>query len=361
MRAHVPSFFLFLRRTMKRRLDYPIIGLIASKNPVDALVSTVRSLFAGGAIRVVVVNDGSDDPSSARVFKKVVKAGGEVIHLSKNVGKAKALQEGFKILPSRCIIMQTDDDAICGSLGVPAEIIRSRKADIVDIRIEASRTKSLIGQLQEVSYWLMNAVAKRVQDLLRARLWLSGCSIMYSYAAGKQLIMRKAYTMTEDTEGLFRARQKGLTVRYCADKSSTFITMVPEDLRSVRKQWQRWTTGNAQVMSIYGLGGGNMRVAVVNLLAWLYLLILPVLPFLYNGALMTLIWWFINGILIGIIAAVRLKRNYLIVVGVVFPLVGLLWSYHAIEGFWLAYRRTKSTNSVSLAWVSPKRSTTIEA
>jgi len=346
---------------MKRRLNYPIIGLIASKNPVNALVLTVQSLFDNGAVRVVVVDDGSDDPASRRVFKAVEKIGGEVIHLSKNVGKAKALQEGFKTIHFRSIIIQADDDAICGDLQRPAELIRSRKADIVDIRIEAARTTTLIGQVQEISYWLMNAVAKRVQDILRARLWLSGCSLMYSHAAGKELIMRQAFTLTEDTEGLFRARKKGMAVRYCSSKTSAFVTMVPEDFMSVRKQWQRWTIGNAQVMSIYGFGGGNPRVATVNVLSWLYLLVLPILPFVYDGPLMTLIWWFINGIIIGALAAVRLKRPYLLIIGVVFPLVGLLWTYHALEGFWLAYRRTRRGGNISLAWVSPKRSATIKA
>jgi cellulose synthase/poly-beta-1,6-N-acetylglucosamine synthase-like glycosyltransferase len=346
---------------MKRRLNYPIIGLIASKNPVGALVLTVQSLLNNGAIRVIVVDDGSDDPGARRVFKAVEKVGGEVIHLSKNVGKAKALKEGFKTIPARSIIIQADDDAICGDLQRPAELIRSRKADIVDIRIEAARTQTLIGQVQEISYWLMNAVAKRVQDVLRARLWLSGCSLMYTHAAGQTLIMRQAFTLTEDTEGLFRARKKGLTVRYCSNKKSSFITMVPEDFMGVRKQWQRWTIGNAQVMSIYGFGGGSPRIAAVNIFAWLYLLVLPILPFLYDGALTTLIWWFINGIVIGILAAIRLKRPYLLIVGIVFPLVGLLWTYHALEGFWLAYRRSRRGGTISLAWVSPKRATTIEA
>ena len=344
---------------MKRRLNYPIIGLISSKNPADALVVTVQSLFINGAARVIVVDDGSNDHSARRIFKAVEKIGGEVIHLSKNAGKAKALKEGFKIIQARSIIIQTDDDAICGDLQHPAELIRSRKADIVDIRIEAARTETLIGQVQEIAYWLMNAIVKRVQDVARARLWLSGCSLMYTHAAGQTLIMRQAFTMTEDTEGLFRARKKGLRVRYCANRGSAFVTMVPEDFISLRKQWQRWTTGNAQVMSIYGFGGGNSRVAVVNIFAWLYLLVLPILPLFYD-ILSTLIWWFINGIVFAILAAISLKRGHLVLVGIVFPFIGILWTYHALEGFWLAYQRAKRGGNISLAWESPKRATSIK-
>ena len=350
--------FLF-KENMKRRLNYPIIGLISSKNPADFLVFTVNSLFINGASRVIIVDDGSDERGARRIFKAVEKIGGEVIHLSKNVGKAKALQEGFKIIPARSIIIQSDDDAICGNLQHPAELIRSRKADIVDIRIEAARTETLLGQVQEIAYWLSNAIVKRVQDVVRARLWLSGCSLMYTHAAGQTLIMRQAFTMIEDTEGLFRARKKGLRVRYCADRSSSFVTMVPEDFTSLRKQWQRWTTGNAQVMSIYGFGGGNLRVAVVNIFAWLNLLVLPILPLLHD-VLSTLILWFVNGMLLGILAAIRLKRGYLVLVGVVFPFIGLLWVYHALEGFWLAYRLAKHGGTISLAWVSPKRALTIK-
>ncbi|MDB5167571.1 MAG: biofilm synthesis N-glycosyltransferase [Candidatus Saccharibacteria bacterium] len=344
---------------MKRR-DYPIVGLVASKNPVNALVLTVESLFKGGAIRVIVVNDGSDDASSVRIFKKVEKIGGEVIHLSKNVGKANALKEGFKRIPAHSVIIQTDDDSLSGDLQKPAEIIRSRRADIVDIRVEAARTKTLIGQEQEISYWLMNAFIKRVQDRLNARLWLSGCSLMYSHMAGMELIMRQAQTITEDTEGLFRARQKGFVVKYCADKSSAFMTMAPEDFKGLHKQWQRWATGNAQVMAIYGLGGGSTHIAIVNLFFWFYLLVWPAIPFILNGLVSTLFWWFVSSILIGIVAALRLNRGYLALVGIVFPIIGVLWTYHAVEGFWLAYRRTKQ-GQFNLTWISPKRTLTIDA
>lgn len=347
---------------MKRRLQYPIIGLISSKNPSEALVLTVTSLLRGGAERVIVVNDGSNDPTAKRVFRMVSKAGGEVIHLKKNIGKAAALKEGFALIPPRSIIMQVDDDALSGDLSAPAEMIRSRRADIIDIRIESARTRTVVGRAQEMSYWFANAIIKRGQDVLRARLWVSGCSLMYTHRAGKELIMRQAQTVTEDTEGLFRARKRGFSVRYCAAPESTFVTMVPEDFRGLRKQWQRWAIGCAQVMMIYGFGNGNPRIATVNVITWLGLVAWPVASIIVNGIMLTLAWWFFIGLLTGLIAAIRLNRPYLgLTGGIIFPLIGLLWTYHAIEGFWLAFRRIRSRNKDALVWVSPKRSATIEA
>ena len=177
--------------------DLPLIGLIASKNPVSALEATVNSLFKGGASRVVVVDDGSDDPDSAAVFNNVEKIGAEVIHLKINVGKAKALRAGFLIFPEACIVVQTDDDTLAGKLSGPAQLIKDGKADIVDIRVETTRTHSLLGLMQELDYWMINAIPKRLQDYFSARLWMSGASVMYSYEAGKVIILERAHSITE--------------------------------------------------------------------------------------------------------------------------------------------------------------------
>ena len=70
---------------MKTDNEIPLIGLIASKNPVNALIATVKSLFNSGATRVVVVDDGSDDEDAKKVFDQVEALGAEVIHLAKMV------------------------------------------------------------------------------------------------------------------------------------------------------------------------------------------------------------------------------------------------------------------------------------
>lgn len=185
--------------------EKPLIGLVASKNPVAALEATVSSLFKGGASRVVVVDDGSDDPESLKVFKNVEKLGATVIRLEKNVGKARALRAGFWILPENCIIVQTDDDTLAGDLTGPARILREGKADIIDVRVETTRTHSILGLAQELDYWVINAFSKRLQNFLEARLWMSGASVMYNYDAGKVLILELSYSITEDTEGMYRA------------------------------------------------------------------------------------------------------------------------------------------------------------
>lgn len=339
----------------KYRFNYPIVALIASKNPVAALEVTVASLFKGGASRVIVVDDGSDSLDAADVFAAIKKQGAEVVHLPKNVGKAQALKQGFRQIPTRSIIVQTDDDTIAGDLRGPAEMLRSRKADIVDIRIETIRSSSVLAVAQEMSYWLMNAIAKRIQDYARARLWMSGASVMYNHKAGKELILGRSHTITEDTEGLFRARAKGHKVRYYDRKDAQFLTMVPEDFRGLRKQWQRWAMGNGQVIGLYGLGAGNVRIFAVNLIAWIDLLVWPVVPYIYHGVLVTLAWTFGSGVILGILCAAKLKSWRIALVGVLFPLLSALWAYHALEGLVRAYVHARSGKQMSLTWVSPKR------
>jgi cellulose synthase/poly-beta-1,6-N-acetylglucosamine synthase-like glycosyltransferase len=341
-------------KSKQKQQDRPIIGLIASLNPVPALELTVRSLFKGGASRVIVVDDGSYKPESLQVFDRIEKHGAEVIHLKKNMGKSKALKAGFLILPKNSIIVQTDDDTLAGDLTGPVRLIRENKADIVDIRVETTHTHSLLGYIQELDYWLINAFVKRIQNFLRARLWMSGASVMYSYEAGKELIQQPAYTMTEDTEGLFRARSKGFRVKFYAGHEAQFATMVPEDWRDLRKQWRRWATGNGQVMRLYGLGGGNPRIAIVNALTWVDLVVVPIPVALHYGIVSTSLWAFSSGILMGLLGAIRLKRARLALIGVFFPIISIFWTLHAIEGLFLAWRQSKSGETV-LTWVPPER------
>jgi cellulose synthase/poly-beta-1,6-N-acetylglucosamine synthase-like glycosyltransferase len=338
-----------------RQLNYPIVGLIASKNPVSALEKTVQSLFKGGASRVIVVDDGSDDPESISVFKNVEAIGAEVIHLPANIGKARALKVGFRSIPRKSLIVQTDDDTLAGDLSEPARLLRERKADIVDVRVETTRTRSLIGFIQELGYWLINAIVKRLQGYLDARLWMSGASVMYNYKAGKELILQPAFTMTEDTEGLFRARSKGFEVKFCSDKASSFITMVPEDFSGLSKQWRRWTTGNGQVMGIHGLGGGDWRVAAVNILFWADLILLPIMSVVLYGFVSSALWAFGAGILMGFIGALRLGRPRAALVGMFFPILSIVWIFYALTGLYFAYRLAKSGQKTQLTWVSPKR------
>lgn len=338
--------------------EAPLIGLIASKNPVSALEVTVASLFKGGASRVVVVDDGSDDPESLAVFDRIEANGAEVIHLYNNVGKARALRAGFWILPRGCVVVQTDDDTLAGNLAGPLKMIRDGYTDIVDIRVETTRTTSLIGLVQELDYWLINALTKRVQDALKARTWMSGASVMYSYDAGEVMILEMPTGFGEDTEGLYRARSRGFQMRYYSKHDAQFLTMVPEDLRGLNKQWKRWTTSNGQVIATYGLGGGNPRIVAINLFTWLDML-LPIYSVVRYGIVDPALWAFGSCILIGIVGAIRLKRPIIALAGMFLPFFSIAWTLHAYHGLYRAYRLSK-TGKIQYTWTSPKRTAVLE-
>ncbi len=332
-----------------------ITGIIATKNPTSNIFTTINSLLSNGANEVIIVNDGSNDKQSLETIEKIDKLENTlVINLTKNIGKANALRIGYDYIEPGSIIVQTDDDTISGNLLRPAQLIINGKADIVDVRVETHHSKKIIGIIQQIDYWLINFMVKRIQDWLRSRLWLSGASLMYSYDAGKILLTEKSYTITEDTEGLFRARNKGMKIRYWS--KDHFITMVPEDLKSLRKQWQRWSLGNAQVIGIYGLGGNSLKVFFVNLFSWLYLLIIPIVTIEFWGLKSSLFWLLVWSIFIGLLCAIRLKRFILIFAGLFIPIISIVWAIHAIEGLFKAFKNP--INLYYTTWVSPKRSTT---
>jgi cellulose synthase/poly-beta-1,6-N-acetylglucosamine synthase-like glycosyltransferase len=320
----------------------------------------VESLVEGGARRVIVVDDGSDHPESLAILTQL---GGHqfpvrIVHLARNRGKAAALQHGFRFITPGSIIIQTDDDTLAGDLTKPAQMIERGAADIVDIRVETARSNRPLALVQALDYWLVNAVTKRVQNWLRARLWLSGASVMYSYNAGQVLIMEKAHTITEDTEALFRARQHGLRVRYCAAKDSQFVTLVPETLPGLRRQWKRWALGNGQVLRMYGFGGGVLRVAIVNACTWFYVLILPYLLAIMLGVDQAIEWTLGAGVVIGIIGAVQLRRPMVATIGILLPLLATGWAFHALEGLFRAFRNPITEDH--LTWEPPARGEFLE-
>jgi cellulose synthase/poly-beta-1,6-N-acetylglucosamine synthase-like glycosyltransferase len=345
-----------------RHAHVPIAALISTKDPTEALLATVSSLITGGASKVIVVDDGSSSPQSLSVIESLKWVPGvQVVRLHTNVGKAAALQTGFAHVPRHWLIVQTDDDTLAGDLSRPARLLSGKgKADIADIRVEVIKTSSLLGAIQELDYWMINAMVKRYQNWLRARLWLSGASAMYTYAAARELLMRDALTCTEDTEGLFRARKQGFTVRYCSSHKAKFTTMVPETVPQLRKQWMRWSLGNGQVVRHYGLGGGNPRVWLVNFLSWIYLLVLPVPSVLLLGVAHSMESLGAYSVAVGIVGAIRLRRPRLAVVGILLPLVTVAWAMHAAEGLWRARKQPVATSS-QRAWSPPARSSVAAA
>jgi len=358
----------------------PIVGLISAKNPVMAIVTTVESLFAGGAYRVVVVDDGSDEQEALEAFDEVERRGGTVIHLPENIGKSRALRIGFEHLestePGPFSVAQVDDDTIANDMSIPAKMIDDGKADIVDIRVESLNTTAFIGALQQLNYWLTNAIIKRLQDWVRARLWLSGASVMYTSEAARVMLMMKSLTQTEDTEGRFRAVSAGLRVRYCASKKAQFLTMVPESFTGMTKQWKRWALGNAQVIRLHGLGGGSAWIAFIHVLSWIFMLTGPFmqlfigdrlhLPYAeivpgdevvqevpYVGNLLSaMVWMVLFGTLIGIIGGISLRRFRLAFIGWLMPVLGLYWAYHAVRGLVVSIKHPLAE---SMTWEPPKR------
>jgi len=346
-------------RGPRRLSNAPIVGLIASRNATPALEKTVASLLNAGADKVIVVDDGSDTTLAREVFDRIEATHGSrvrVIHLLVNGGKAAALRVGFAEISPNSIIMQTDDDTLAGiDLRAPARWIIEGRADIIDVRVEVIPTGSLIGWAQELDYWAINTIVKRLQNWIRARTWMSGASVMYSYAAGKELILPQAHSMTEDTEGLFRAHGKGFRVRFYASKATQFYTMVPETLPDIRKQWKRWATGNAQVLARHGLGSKRPHVVFSNVMSWLQtLMFTPIITAVLSGVLPTLEWMFASGVIIGIIGAIARRRWPLALMGWTLPIATTIWAYHAVEGIFLAWQRSRS-GETSLTWTPPER------
>lgn len=146
-----------------------------------------------------------------------------------------------------------------------------------------------------------------------------------------------------------------MRVRFCSRKKAQFITMVPEEYKSLRRQWKRWSQGNGQVIGLYGLGGRLRRVTLMNIFAWVALIIFPILAIIISGFIQTLEWLLGFSLVISIIGAISLRRFAVIFVFWLLPVISIVWIFHAIEG--LAKASKEPMSPKHLTWVSPKRTT----
>lgn len=109
-----------------------VVAVIPAHNESDRIEATVRALVTSGRVdRVIVVDDGSSDDTSERARQ----AGADVLVLTQNVGKTKALCHGVEHARARVLLLVDAD------LGDTArhtlELLDPVLADTADMTIAA--------------------------------------------------------------------------------------------------------------------------------------------------------------------------------------------------------------------------------
>ncbi|QWD67151.1 glycosyltransferase family 2 protein [Polynucleobacter sp. MWH-Aus1W21] len=222
--------------------------LIAAFNEgmaIDSTLEGIRKQNYLGPMRVIVVDDGSTDNTSDVVrSKQATNPNIELISLTKNGGKAAALNQGLKISKSAIVISVDADsylhvDAIKNLVGRFISDPLNTKAVAGEILIRNSRT-NWITKAQEWDYFLGIASIKRIQSLFQGTLVAQGAFSLYDRNALNE-VGGWPGMVGEDIVLTWKLLLAGYRVGHAEDAIA--FTNCPETLKAFIKQRQRWSRG----------------------------------------------------------------------------------------------------------------------
>ena len=222
--------------------------LIAAFNEEMAIDSTLDGIAKQnylGPMRVIVIDDGSTDNTSDVVrSKQATNPNIELISLTKNDGKAAALNQGLKISKSAIVISVDADsylhvDAIKNLVGRFISDPLNTKAVAGEILIRNSRV-NWITKAQEWDYFLGIASIKRIQSLFQGTLVAQGAFSLYDRNALNE-VGGWPEMVGEDIVLTWKLLLAGYRVGHAEDAIA--FTNCPETLKAFIKQRQRWSRG----------------------------------------------------------------------------------------------------------------------
>ena len=256
--AIVPGFmnaFLVVSLLLDRRpvhaalAHYPPISiLIAAYNEAASIRETLLTIELQrypATMQVIVINDGSRDRTTDVVRGAQAQYPWlELIDLSVNVGKARALNEGLRRAQHE-LILTVDADSLLHSRAL-VNIIERYNADPPNTRAVAgailvrNSRHNWLTRAQEWDYFVGIAAIKRVQSLYQGTLVAQGAFSVYDRQALRE-VGGWAPCVGEDIVLTWALLKAGYRVGHCED--AICFTNVPMTVSQFVRQRQRWARG----------------------------------------------------------------------------------------------------------------------
>lgn len=239
---------LFDRRPKFVELQqYPAITvLVAAYNEEKSIADTIGSIFRQnypGDLEIIAIDDGSGDATAA-ILHSIVDVRFRPLILSKNGGKAGALNAGLA-QASYSIVITVDADTY-----LYADALRLIVARYVNdppntvavagaIAVRNSR-KNIITKFQEWDYFHGISVIKRVQSLYQGTLVAQGAFSLYDRDVVREL-GGWSNCVGEDIVLSWSMLTRGHRIGYA--ENAVVFTNVPENYKQLFQQRRRWARG----------------------------------------------------------------------------------------------------------------------
>ncbi len=284
-----------------------VVVLVPAWNEYDVLRFSVDRMmlmdYPPDRLRLVVVDDGSNDGTPELLAAKAREYPGRVIALRREnggQGKAHTLNHGLRRLLAdqwADAVLITDADVVFEPTAVRRMVRHLSDPTVGAVTAfirEASEPANWMNRYIGYEYCAAQAAGRRAQDVVGAQ----GC-----LAGGAQLLTRAnlaalggqidTTTLAEDTVTTFLTQVNGRKVIF--DGNAECYAEEPADITGLWKQRLRWARGNVQVSRRFAklflhrspdhrLGGAWFAAM------WFSTLLLPLLMVASSAALIAL-WW----------------------------------------------------------------------
>ncbi len=238
-----------IRRTSRLPMHAAVSVIIPAYNESKVIERTILSVLAsrGVEVEVLVMDDGSTDDTADVVSRAFYFEPRVKLHKLKNGGKARALNEGFK-LASHEVVIALDADTIF----LPDTIVElARKFDDPNVAAVAGRaavgnTQHFVARWQALEYVIGQAVERRAWHLLGVVSVVPGAVGAWHRDAVLAVGGFGTDTLAEDCDLTITLQVHGWKVSYAPD--AVALTEAPETVRALLKQRFRWCFGVLQTV-----------------------------------------------------------------------------------------------------------------
>lgn len=243
-------------RTPLRGDQQPLVSiLVPAHNETDTLASAVQSL-AGLEYQnyeIILIDDCSTDNTRDLMEELQAKWSGKLtlknVFLPVNQGKANALNQGLKVADGEYLVVIDADSLLASSAVTQLMTTLMAHADygaVTGKPIVRNRS-TLLGRLQLLEYVAVIDLIKKAQAYLTGSITtVSGVIVAFRRSALEQVDGWNPAVMTEDIDITWRMYRHHWRVAY--EPRAVCWILVPERLRGLLKQRQRWARGGLEVL-----------------------------------------------------------------------------------------------------------------
>ncbi|MGQ2995962.1 poly-beta-1,6-N-acetyl-D-glucosamine synthase [Variovorax sp.] len=201
---------------------------------------------------VIAVNDGSSDDTGAILDALATRYGQlRVVHHATNQGKAVALNTAA-VLANGEYILGVDGDALVDPDAIAwmlTHMLHSERVGAVTGNPRIRGRTTLLGRMQVGEFSSNIGLIKRTQQLAGRLFTVSGVLSMFRRNALLDVDFWSPDVMTEDIDISWKLQLKDWRVRY--EPRALCWILMPETVRGLYRQRQRWATGGIQTLLRY--------------------------------------------------------------------------------------------------------------